>query len=573
MRAAPRCCATRCGSGSARAPARFARFGQISVEPRPYQLVPLLMALRQDPVRLLIADDVGIGKTIEAALIAARAARPGRARSGSRCCARRTWPSNGRPSCATSSTSTPSWCSPRPHAGWSAASGSASRCSSVYDNVIVSTDFIKAERHRDEFIRACPELVIVDEAHGFALGERPRPPAPPRAAHQARRRTQTGTSSSSPPPRTAATRTRSGPCSACSTRRSTDLPDDLSGEHNERDRRTARAPSRPAPPRRHPRTTSTPTPRSPSASRPTPPTQLTPEYRRLFDKAVNFARERRASEAEGDSRRQRVHWWSALGAAALARLEPGRRGRDAAQPGGQRRRPHRRGGRRARPPRRARPGRRRGRREPGRRAGRALPSDTERRPPARCGRHLVPRARAGAAALAGEHDPKLQAAIKLVDELLADGHNPIVFCRFIPTAEYVAEHLASSCSSAKDRRGRCRDRHASPPPSARSASPSSRRTTGGCWSRPTASPRAINLQEDFDAVVHYDLSWNPTRHEQREGRVDRYGQPEPTVRVVTFYGANSPIDGIVLDVLLRKHQRDPQSRSASPSRSRPTPRR
>ncbi len=37
--------------------------------------------------------------------------------------------------------------------------------------------------------------------------------------------------------------------------------------------------------------------------------------------------------------------------------------------------------------------------------------------------------------------------------------------------------------------------------------------------------------------------------------MDRYGQPQPTVRVITFYGANSPIDGIVLDVLLRKHQR------------------
>ncbi|MGA2662428.1 MAG: ATP-dependent helicase, partial [Verrucomicrobiota bacterium] len=48
----------------------FRCFGSISVTPRPYQLVPLLMALRQDPIRLLIADDVGIGKTIEAALIA-----------------------------------------------------------------------------------------------------------------------------------------------------------------------------------------------------------------------------------------------------------------------------------------------------------------------------------------------------------------------------------------------------------------------------------------------------------------------------------------------------------------------
>ncbi len=64
----------------------------------------------------------------------------------------------------------------------------------------------------------------------------------------------------------------------------------------------------------------------------------------------------------------------------------------------------------------------------------------------------------------------------------------------------------------------------------------------------------INLQEHFDAVLHYDLSWNPTRHEQREGRVDRYGQPSPTMRVITYYGVDNQIDGIVLDVLMRKHR-------------------
>ena len=36
----------------------------------------------------------------------------------------------------------------------------------------------------------------------------------------------------------------------------------------------------------------------------------------------------------------------------------------------------------------------------------------------------------------------------------------------------------------------------------------------------------INLQQHFNAVLHYDLAWNPTRHEQREGRVDRFGQDE-----------------------------------------------
>ena len=62
----------------------------------------------------------------------------------------------------------------------------------------------------------------------------------------------------------------------------------------------------------------------------------------------------------------------------------------------------------------------------------------------------------------------------------------------------------------------------------------------------------INLQEYFDAVVHYDLSWNPTRHEQREGRADRYGQTSPVVRSTLIYGENNPIDGAVLQVILRK---------------------
>ena len=65
----------------------------------------------------------------------------------------------------------------------------------------------------------------------------------------------------------------------------------------------------------------------------------------------------------------------------------------------------------------------------------------------------------------------------------------------------------------------------------------------------------VNLQEHFQAVVHYDLAWNPTRHEQREGRVDRFGQharvrcapSRSTARTTASTGSSS-------DVLLRKHE-------------------
>jgi superfamily II DNA/RNA helicase len=62
----------------------------------------------------------------------------------------------------------------------------------------------------------------------------------------------------------------------------------------------------------------------------------------------------------------------------------------------------------------------------------------------------------------------------------------------------------------------------------------------------------INLQELFTAVIHYDLPWNPNRLEQREGRVDRFGQSAPVVKTALLYGEDNPMDGIVLRVLLQK---------------------
>ena len=65
----------------------------------------------------------------------------------------------------------------------------------------------------------------------------------------------------------------------------------------------------------------------------------------------------------------------------------------------------------------------------------------------------------------------------------------------------------------------------------------------------------IDLQRSFDAVVHYDLCWNPTRHEQREGRVDRFGQARTSVRALMIHGGSSnPVDERVRTVILEKER-------------------
>ncbi|MGI6209879.1 MAG: helicase-related protein, partial [Anaerolineae bacterium] len=149
-----------------------------------------------------------------------------------------------------------------------------------------------------------------------------------------------------------------------------------------------------------------------------------------------------------------------------------------------------------------------------------------------------------------EHDAKLRGAITHVRSLVDDGVHPILFCRFIPTAEYVAAELRKALPSTVEVAAVT----GTLPPAEREErvrllgeKPKRVLVATDCLSE------GINLQEHFNAVVHYDLSWNPTRHEQREGRVDRFGQSSPTVRALTYYGSDNLVDGLVLRVLLRKH--------------------
>jgi SNF2 family DNA or RNA helicase len=52
-----------------------------------------------------------------------------------------------------------------------------------------------------------------------------------------------------------------------------------------------------------------------------------------------------------------------------------------------------------------------------------------------------------------------------------------------------------------------------------------------------AASEGINLQNHCWQLIHYEIPWNPNRMEQRNGRVDRHGQKNPEVHVYHFVGA------------------------------------
>ena len=161
---------------------------------------------------------------------------------------------------------------------------------------------------------------------------------------------------------------------------------------------------------------------------------------------------------------------------------------------------------------------------------------------------------ASAEALINAPDPKLAALADLLRPLLEGGANPVVFCRYLATADHVQAGLQRRFPTVRveavtgalppdDRRARVQ---AMGEPDDSGAVPQRLLVATDCLSE------GINLQALFDTVIHYDLSWNPTRHQQREGRVDRFGQPVPLVRSSLMYSPDSAIDGAVLEVILRK---------------------
>lgn len=517
----------------------------ITVEPRAYQLVPLMMSVRQDTVRLLISDDVGIGKTVEAGLVASELIAQGDAKRLAVLCSpalAEQWQRELAEKFGIDAELVLTSTVKRLERGLLMNESLFQK----YPYVVVSTDFIKSDLRRAEFLNQCPELVIVDEAHSSvsndtkvgrrsthqryellkALAKDPKRhlilvTATPHSGKEEGFRNLLGLLE----PKLATVDLDSADGRTLLAqhfvqRRRADIRQFLDEETAfPKDRQTLEAPY-----------------------------TLTPEYRALFDKVLSYAREQ-VQSADGSATRQRVRWWSALAllralssspAAAAATLrtraatvqaadsdEADALGRATVLDSSD---------------------------DEALEAIDAIPgaddtSEDENSSPQR--KKLLSFAREADALKGPGQDAKLAALIKQVKALLKDGFAPIVFCRFIDTADYVAEHL-----SAELKKVTVAAVTGTLPPAEREQRIRELIETDGqhvlvatdCLSE------GVNLQEGFQAVIHYDLAWNPTRHEQREGRVDRFGQKSDIVRAVTIFGTDTRIDGIVLDVLIRKHR-------------------
>ncbi|MDR0891221.1 MAG: DEAD/DEAH box helicase, partial [Mediterranea sp.] len=153
-------------------------------------------------------------------------------------------------------------------------------------------------------------------------------------------------------------------------------------------------------------------------------------------------------------------------------------------------------------------------------------------------------------------DAKVKKALENVNFALASAKNPIVFCQYIQTAEYVGRYLATHLAANRRTKdvaievisSRLADEERKMKIDALCRSTRHVLVCTDCLSE------GVNLQQGFEAVIHYDLPWNPNRMEQRNGRIDRFGQTATEVLVSTIYATNNPMDDIVLNVLYKKQK-------------------
>ena len=528
----------------------FRSFGNLNVEPRAYQLVPLLMALKLDTVRLLVADDVGIGKTIEAGLIARELLDRGEIERLAVICPPHLceqWQQELAEKFSIDSEVVRTGTATRLERGLRPDES----VFEVYPFTVVSLDYIKSDRRRSDFLRACPEFVIVDEAHTCVQSNT-------NTRHQ-RYQLLKGLAESEPQ--------RSMVFLTATPHSGDDAAfHNLLGLLEPKFSALVDAPE--GEPRRRLRDelalhfvqrrrgdidewkddTGFPVRESREATY-----QLTGDWGLLFDDVLAYARAMVRRAENGTKLQQRMSWWAALAllrcvssspaAASLAlrtRLQATEGETELAQV-----------------------------QNLDQMAvetvmdvaiedqlslAESVPAGTvEDIADVKALRQLIGRADA----LRGSHnDPKLKTLIGEVRQLVKDGFRPVVFCRYIATAHYIGDQLKHTLNVRKthvavvtgeltsDQREECVEELGKLEDNVVPVL-----VATDCLSE------GVNLQNYFNAVVHYDLTWNPTRHEQREGRADRFGQASRTVRALMLYGENNPVDGAVLRVILRKAEK------------------
>lgn len=525
----------------------FRALAKLSFRPRAYQMVPLVMALRQEPVRLLVADDVGVGKTVEALLILRELLERRIIRRFAVICLPHLcdqWQEEIRRKLDIEAAVIRSSTQAR-------LDREIQGDTSVFEHYpyqVVSIDYIKSESRRDTFIHQCPELVIVDEVHACAC------PAGAPASQQQRHALLHGISAKAGQHLIMLTATpHSGKPEEFQSLLGLLRPDfenlDLAGKITDTQRKmiaTHFIQRRRADVKQWASENTTFAERETKEIR----YDLAPAQEALFEEVLDFARSLVAPDLAG--RRRRISYWTALallrgvasspaaGAAMLrARLErlggddvPDADVDDEAS---------------ASPVHDADPARDSGFENdisPVELMQENTWSENQKR-------RLSELAASFESIASPLKDAKLSAAAKILEDNLRHGFSTVVFCRYIATARYLGEHLpgllrkaapkvvveAVTSEDPDDLRRQRID--------AMGEAPLRVLIATDCLSE------GINLQDLFSAVLHYDLPWNPNRLEQREGRVDRFGQTAPVVRATLLYGKN-PVDGIVLDVILKK---------------------
>jgi superfamily II DNA or RNA helicase len=522
----------------------FRALAKLSFRPRAYQIVPLIMALRLETVRLLVADDVGVGKTIEALLIIRELLERRTIKRFAVVCLPHLceqWQEEIRSKLDIEAVIIRS----NTQAGLDRRIQGDASVYDYYPFQIISIDFIKSDVRRDVFVEQCPELVIVDETHtcarptGASASQQQRYHLVSRIAAKPGQHLVmlTATPHSGKPEEFQSLLGLLKP-----EFEALDLPSASQAQRRDLARHFIQRKRADVEKWMDEDT------HFPKRDTFEWPYDLSREYNNFFGDILDFARKLVVPDPTG-KRKKRVQYWTALALlrgvmsspqagvkmlnARLERLAEAAGDVDVAA------------GDEAENPVRDLDFGFEGDNAPTQVLEQGDFSEYQRRQMKALAERLEKLGNI-------QHDGKLFAASIVLEDWLDKGFNPVVFCRYIDTAIYLGDHLGPALRrkhpkldlqvvTSEDPDDVRRDRIEK-----MSGDKPRVLIATDCLSE------GINLQELFTGVLHYDLPWNPNRLEQREGRVDRFGQQADEVKACLLYGADNPIDGIVLDVLLRK---------------------